>query len=48
MTDVRHHLPHDTCPVCGRTVAVRVNGALRAHGPGYPMEFCPGSGRPAR
>ena len=38
-------LPRATCPICGRDVAVRVNGALREHMlPGDLVNLCPGSG----
>ncbi|HEX7246438.1 MAG TPA: hypothetical protein VF245_12835 [Solirubrobacterales bacterium] len=36
-------LPRDTCPLCGKSVPVRVNGALREH-TDESGEKCAGSG----
>lgn len=39
-------LPRAACRVCGREVAVRVNGKLREHrAHHYATVLCPGSGK---
>ncbi len=36
-------LPRATCPICGQSVALRTNGALREHR--RWVTLCPASGR---